>query len=106
LGAIAIKDASKARKKKGLPDLAELVPPGERIEAGNMANRTVRAVDMSFCPLADESIAAFNAALQDGAGHKITSPPLNTTVLFRGVQTGLTGEGGVASLTPGLSVAI
>jgi len=104
----AIKDANKGRKKKGLAELPELVPPAERIEAGHMANRTVRAVDMSFCPLGSEAIAAFNAVLGDAAaaGHAITAPPLNATVLFRGVQTGLTGEGGVASLAPGLSVAI
>jgi len=102
----AIKDGNKGRKKKGLPDLAELVPPVERVEAGNMANRTVRAIDMSFCPLSAAEIAAFNAALQDSESHKITAPALNTTIIFHGVQTGLTGVEGFASLTPGLSVAL
>ena len=81
----AIKDVNKGRKKKGLPDLAELVPPVERIEAGFMSNRTIRVVDMSFCPLNAACVQEFIAALRNPEMHKAQmATPLKATLIVRG----------------------
>lgn len=101
-----IKDANKLRKKKGLPDLVELIAPSERIEAGNMANRTVRAVDLSFCPLEVAAWSSFVSEVQNPANQKCSTTSLNATIILRGCTLGLDTANGTTALITGLSASI
>ena len=81
----AAKDANKTRKKKGYPDLEEVTAPAERLvkveEATYIANRTLRALDLSFCPI---EAAAFESSMLLLHEPKVGEPALELTLLLRG----------------------
>ena len=64
----AIKDANKTRKKKGYLDLEEITAPAERLvkveDAMYIANRMLRVLDLSFCPIEANSFEAGMLLLQ------------------------------------------
>ena len=82
----AAKDANKNRKKKGYPDLEDVATPAERVvkvgEVNCIANRKLRVLDMSFCPL---DVASFQAGMQGlQSEHKVAEPALELILLVRG----------------------
>ena len=83
----AVKDANKSRKKKGYPDLEEVSAPAERLvkvdDTSYIANRTLRALDLSFCPIDVSSFEAFMLQLQ--VEPKMPpEPALGLSLLLRG----------------------
>ena len=106
----AIKDANKTRKKKGYLDLEEITAPVERLvkveDATYIANRMLRVLDLSFCPIETSSFEACMQLLQ--AEPKIPpEPALDLTLLLKGQSEDrlvptrpVTAAGGVEAATP------
>lgn len=86
----AVKDANKGRKKKGYSDLPEVATPAERVvkvdDVNCIANRTLKTLDLSFCPLAAPTFEKAMRVLQE---QKITEPALDLTLVVRGRSTDL-----------------
>ena len=87
----AVKDANKGRKKKGYPDLPEVATPAERVvkleDVNYIANRTLKTIDLSFCPLVAESFEKSMRILQ--GEHKSSEPALGLTLVLRGRSSDL-----------------
>ena len=84
----AIKDSNKKRKKAGLADLVELGVPAERIEKVNevnmIANRLMKSIDLSFCPISSANFASFVGSMKNEGRVNIAAPELNMNVVIRG----------------------
>lgn len=82
----AVGAANKGRKKKGYHDLPECATPAERLvkvdDVNYIANRTLKTLDLSFCPLTGEAFEKSMRILQ--GEHKSSEPALDLTILVRG----------------------
>ena len=91
-----IKDINKGRKKAGKNELIELNVPLERIDNGNMSNRTIQAIDMSNNPINIIYYNNFINYIQNIENHKFnsaTNSELNLNLIVRGTSAATSSSG-------------
>ena len=101
-----IKDTNKKRKKGGLPDLAEIEAPAERVEkvgeVNMIANRLMKSIDLSFCPMSSANYTSFIGSMKNEERVNIAAPDLSINLVIRGNKA--TTGAGTVTLTTGITI--